>query len=56
MHIDKRIAICPKCSGLGKITKSAPHGEEDVKTCDECKGTGRLVVTLTFKSFTEEVE
>lgn len=43
---------CPVCHGTGKIHVSSIDGDY-ITTCNDCKGTGKQLITITLKEYEE---
>lgn len=62
IHTDRKIIICDKCEGSGecswKETTSQRIGNFKIKykTCNKCKGTGRLLEIKKWETVYEPYE
>lgn len=49
----KQIIICTGCNGYGEVeidTSSGRDRDSEIKKCDECKGSGRLIEKTTIET------
>jgi|AntAceMinimDraft_18_1070375.scaffolds.fasta_scaffold05932_2 hypothetical protein len=55
IHTDRKIIICDKCMGVGEDSWQEEN-KIMFKTCDKCKGSGRLIEIKKWETIYEPYE